>query len=332
MKQANGYPKVNIVDALRGFASLIVFLFHLICVSNGYVKEGLLTRFFYFGKFGVHFFFVISGFVITYSMIVAGYEVKDFFTFLKKRLIRIEPPYLFVVLITTLFLWVRAYSGIAGSNPDMVPGWKQLLLHVGYLIPFSQYGWLSIVFWTLAIEFQFYLGFSFLLPVIRKSIWLRSLMAVVFLTFSYFITADDNFLFWSPVFLLGIYLAFFRLKIVTQKELLSAAFVLGAFIFFKMGTEILVFSIIPSAIIYYDPPLKNRVLDFFGKISYSLYLIHTLIAFTIINLAMRVTTQDWQRPLFLILAFFATLLASFGLYYFVERPFKAMASSIKYRK
>lgn len=324
--------KVTVVDKLRGIASLIVFLFHLICLSSGYIPEGWLTDIFYYGKFGVHFFFVISGFVITYSMIQAGYGLKDFFTFLKKRLIRIEPPYLVMVVLIAGFLLFRAWSGLGAANKDLMPSWPQFFLHAGYLIPFSSYSWLSIVFWTLAIEFQFYLIFSLFLPLLKKSVYGRVVFLLALFAGSFWMGRDDNFLYWSPVFIAGIYLALLRFKIVNGLETAITLVAAFAFIMYKMGGEILVFTMIPSVIIYFNRDFKSRILDFFGKISYSLYLCHTLIAFTIINLAIRYTSAAWQKPFFVAVAFGATILFSYGLYYVVERPFKRIASAIKYKK
>ncbi len=161
---------------LRGLASTMVFGFHLFNLSNGYLGTESLWRLTYYGKFGVQFFFVISGFVITYSMLNAHYKLKDFPRFLMKRIIRIEPPYLIVLALTVIFLWIRVKSGL-GRGELYIPSWDQVLLHLGYLIPFSNYTWLSIVFWTLAIEFQFYLLFSLLFtPFVSNRIfrWLAT--------------------------------------------------------------------------------------------------------------------------------------------------------------
>ncbi|MHB8208815.1 acyltransferase family protein [Mucilaginibacter sp.] len=44
-------------------------------------------------------FFVISGFVIPYSLFKANYELKHYFKFLYKRVLRLHPPYLAALLI-----------------------------------------------------------------------------------------------------------------------------------------------------------------------------------------------------------------------------------------
>jgi len=179
-EHAGGKGKVDLITKLRGVAALSVFLFHLICLSNGYISNKLLNTVFFYGKYGVQFFFVISGFVITYSLIGGNYVISDFFIFLKKRVIRIEPPYLITLMLTVAFLYIRARSGIANGAVE-VPGWRQILLHIGYLVSFSNYQWLSIVFWTLAIEFQFYLSFSLLFTWFVKNQYARWVISLLFI-------------------------------------------------------------------------------------------------------------------------------------------------------
>ena len=150
---------------LRGIACLIVFLFHLFCVSGGYYENQGFVDFFRFGKYGVHMFFVISGFVITHSFLLSNYKVKNYFTFLKKRIIRIEPAYIITLLIGIGYTLSRNIFISENALFDNL-NFMEILAHVGYVVPFFDYTWLNIVFWTLAVEFQFYLIFALLFPLI----------------------------------------------------------------------------------------------------------------------------------------------------------------------
>ncbi|WP_205508572.1 acyltransferase family protein [Longitalea arenae] len=315
---------------MRGIAALAVFLFHFVCVSGDFINSKLAHSIFYYGKYGVQFFFVISGFVITYSMIKGGYTLGKAFIFFKKRIIRVEPPYLVVLCLTVCLLYLKSYLGLA-KGTEQIPGISQILLHVGYLIPFSKYEWLSIVFWTLAIEFQFYLIFSVLFIAFAHSVWLRSIVIASLIVLYLFETSGQSFFYWSPIFMLGILLAFYKVQKLKAWELLLYSIVLGAFIYYKLGFVNLVFTIIPFLIIYLNPALKSRVLTFFGDISYSLYLIHTLIAFTIINLSFRFGVGTGGRIAFGFFAIALTILGSYLLYLFVEKPFKKRALEISYK-
>lgn len=322
--------EVGVITKLRGFAALSVFLFHLVCVSIGYFSEGPIFQFFRYGKYGVQCFFVISGFVIAYSMVKGKYTNRSFLTFLKKRVIRIEPPYLVVVALTVLFLYVRQWSGL-GNGLSHPPGLVQVLLHIGYLIPFSSYEWLSIVFWTLAIEFQFYLLFSLLFMWYTWQQWARWLIELVLLLLFFNSRSEAFFFHWSPVFLLGINLALFKLQRMKREEWLLSSLVMATALWLQTGWEVLVFALLPFFVIYFDPSIKSRFWEFLGKISYSLYLCHTLVAFTILNIGLRYAQQGYQKAICVTLAIIATVVCSYLLYYFVERPFKRMASSLKYR-
>ena len=322
--------EIKVVTMLRGLASTFVFLYHLINVSNGYVGNELMRSIAFYGQFGVQFFFVISGFVISYSMMNSGFRTKNYFTFLQKRIVRIEPPYLLVLMLTVIFIWVRAKSGLGQGNLSM-PDWKQIALHIGYLIPFSSYDWLSIVFWTLAIEFQFYLFFPLIFVLFVRHKTFRWLATVIFVVFFFLSHSRAHFFYWSPVFLLGINLALYKKNKIDKVELWSLFGLLSVFIIYKLGITIGIFAIIPFLLILFEPGLKIRILNFLGRISYSLYLLHTLVAFAIINLGIRYATHGLQKIFFISMAISLTLFGSWLLYYFVEKPCQKWASAIRYK-
>ncbi|MHA4808312.1 acyltransferase family protein [Flavitalea flava] len=322
--------QVGIITVLRGLAATSVFLFHLVCLSKGYISGKYLTAFFGYGKYGVQFFFVISGFVIPYSMMKAGYQPGNFLQFLKKRIIRIEPPYLCMVALQIIFLLVRSKSGIA-KGPSELPTWEQVALHIGYLIPFSHYNWLNIVFWTLAIEFQFYLIFSLIYPLFLKNRWWRWSLSILLIGLYFYSKEESHFFYWSPIFLLGINLALVKMKKINAPEYWLVTSLLFSVVFYKLGWITGLFALTAVLAIYLEPVIRSRVLDFLGNISYSLYLSHTLIAFAIINLGIRFTKNMYQKIFFISFAIAGTLLFSYLLYYFVERPAKKWASAIRYR-
>lgn len=114
-----------------------------------------------YGWLGVPVFFVISGFVIPYAMYNAGYSLSHFGRFLAKRLIRLDPPYLASILLILLVGILPTFvPGFAGQRPSFPTA--QVLAHLGYLNTFLGYQWLNPVYWSLAIEFQYYLLIGFL--------------------------------------------------------------------------------------------------------------------------------------------------------------------------
>src|SRR5262245_6522000 len=85
--------RIPILDPLRGIAAGGVAWYHLTNLLD--LPEGWIKGSGAHGFLGVEIFFVISGFVIPYSMIRGGYRVRsDWGRFIAKRILRLDPPYL----------------------------------------------------------------------------------------------------------------------------------------------------------------------------------------------------------------------------------------------
>lgn len=107
-------------------------------------------------------FFVITGIVIPIALINGKYHYGKF---ILKRIIRIEPPYLFSILTGILFILFKSH--FLSKSLNNIPSTENLLLHIGYLVPFVKgQTWFLGVYWTLAIEFQFYILISLLFPLL----------------------------------------------------------------------------------------------------------------------------------------------------------------------
>ena len=111
-QQNGGKSKIASIGLMRGIASAMVCLYHL---TNGNKRllpdDNMLRTGAWWLHTGGEIFFIISGFIIPYSMYVNNYSIKNIGTFFKKRMIRIEPPYLIsiaVVLVLGLYKCVDA--------------------------------------------------------------------------------------------------------------------------------------------------------------------------------------------------------------------------------
>ena len=140
------------VDALRALAALWVCLFHF-TAATGIGAYGYL---------GVTIFFVISGFIVPYSMMRGGYTIAAWPTFMLKRLVRLEPPYLVSIgLILALgafdmFRGIPASSGPQCRSPAISAMQTRSLASPGSTRPY----------WSLAVEFQFYVLMGLALPLL----------------------------------------------------------------------------------------------------------------------------------------------------------------------
>lgn len=212
--------KVNLQIA-RGLAALSVFLFHM----KGMLAESFpaLARLVQFGDLGVPLFFVISGYVITASAQATIANRGSAHQFMKRRFLRIYPPFwCSVAVIVALPFFLEALSMLkTGSYSVPSPrylaldawGWLQLLTLTkifagGGIGLYREFELVNIVYWTLAIEFQFYLVVYVALLARRHFITvLASATALSLLVLAY--PADINggvFLHFWPMFALGIVL------------------------------------------------------------------------------------------------------------------------------
>jgi peptidoglycan/LPS O-acetylase OafA/YrhL len=278
-------------------------------------------------------FFVISGFIIPYSLWCGGYRLKmDFGRFVLKRLIRLDPPYLVsIAVIVALWYASAATPGFAGDKPNVSA--PQLLAHLGYLNAFLGYPWLNIVFWTLAIEFQHYLLTALAFPAYASRNAAVRLSALVVLVALGFLIKQGAFVFvYGGVFALGI-LAFQKragLWSSTQYVLLVVAATVATC--FMLEPLIAIVSAATSLVIAFVE-LKNRSrLAFLGAVSYSLYLLHVPVGGRVVNLGARFAHSVPAQLAVLAAAVATSYFAAWLLYRWVERPAQRWSASITYRR
>jgi peptidoglycan/LPS O-acetylase OafA/YrhL len=118
----------------------------------------LVASFLYFGQFGVTLFFVLSGFLLFMPYVKALLFEKTWPSarrFYLRRVFRILPAYYLTLILLVLF-YQRQYL-----QPQH---WKDLALFFAFLMDSSHatYKQLNAPFWTLAIEWQYYM----LLPLL----------------------------------------------------------------------------------------------------------------------------------------------------------------------
>ncbi|MDQ3047939.1 MAG: acyltransferase [Bacteroidota bacterium] len=322
---------IPVLNGLRGFAALSVCLFHFICTVNGFIDSDFFTGIFSFGHYGVQMFFVISGFIIPWSMYHNGYKLKHYFTFAAKRFIRLEPPYLVSLMVAIAHTYIRMlsphYNGV-----DITPDTTQVLLHFGYLIPFFQdQEWIRQVYWTLAIEFQYYLTIALLFPLIANgNFYLRFLSYLIMFSGVFFF--KGFFPFHLPVFLFGICLFLYKANIIRWLELSILIIAAGLEVVFYHDVATLIFASVTFLVILFFTDYKNKVAVFLGEISYSVYLFHGLTGLVILNYFSHSVEHPLLKFLLVLLAILVTIVAAYLVYRFVELPSKKLSSRIKFVK
>jgi len=151
------------LDGIRGFAVILVVLYHL-----GYLTAGWGPRPFPGGFVGVDLFFALSGFLITTGLVSqlernGRVRLGDFAV---RRIRRLVPALAFAVLgVVILIPLLGGGLGKAGRNSALgsllyVSNWQQadgqqFLLHLSHT-------------WSLSVEAQFYLVWPLILLVVYR--------------------------------------------------------------------------------------------------------------------------------------------------------------------
>lgn len=323
---------VPVIDSLRGLAASMVCFYHFVCTTRDYIYNEHIYDFFHFGYYGVHIFFVISGVVIPLSMLVGGYTYSGWFQFIKKRFIRIEPPYLVSIAVALTFLFLR--DMIPGTTPmESTVGVKTILLHIGYLIPFFDgHDWINNVYWSLAVEFQYYLFLCLVFPIMTsKKLLVRVLAYSTFFLGVFIFNHRTSMLpLWLPMFMIGISYVLYRFKKI---EVIEFSMLLALSLFFtylNIDLTSALFGAGTLAVIHFAVNARNAFSRFFGRISYSLYLLHTIIGSAVINYLSHIYREPWQKPLVILSGFAVAVLGSYIMYRLVEGPTKRWASRIQF--
>lgn len=327
---ADDKQRIASLDFVRGFASLYVCLFHFTSGNPGFQLPELIKAVGKYGYLGVEIFFVISGFVIPYSLARSNYQLKDFGKFVLKRIIRLDPPYLVALVLTVILAYISS----------IVPGYRgepfkfsliQFLLHLGYINVFFGYEWFNPVFWTLAIEFQYYLFIGLLFPLINhKNIkWRIAILCI--LSLLPFIILNDKFIFhYLSLFIMGVLIFQYYTKAFNRQIFIITILIDIIAIYAVLGLAVTIVSVCTMLAILYIKS-DNKVFKFMGEISYSLYLVHVPIGGRIITLGARFAHTLPIKLIFFIMAFVVSIVSAYILYRLVEKPAQEWSSAIKYR-
>lgn len=332
VKVHNAMGHIPVIDSLRGVAALLVCLYHFVCTTADYIYDDHVLSTFHLGYYGVHIFFVISGIVIPLSMLVGDYSPRSFLPYIAKRFIRIEPPYLFSLVLAIGYLIARNH--VPGTAPvDLTPDVSTVLLHLGYLIPFFDgHDWLNNVYWSLAVEFQYYLLLCLVFPLLVSSVrWRRILTYVLLLTLALLTTRTTSMLpVWLPLFMVGISYVLWRFDKIDLLEFALVQICSLCLVYYYIDIEATIFGGATLALVHFAGSWRNKISAFFGNISYSLYLVHTIIGSAIINYLSHSYRLPWQKPIVIIIGLSASIFAAYVMYLLIEKRSKGWASRVKF--
>lgn len=256
----------------------MVALTHVLYVSEKYnFKPFYLIFLKDWGEIGIDMFFVISGFIITYTQLN---NKRTFLDFIKHRLLRIVPSYWFLTFFILIIYLINSNLFLSLEITNKL--FFSSLFFISQIIN-DTYPLLNVG-WSLEYEMFFYLLFSFFLFTNRLNFYLVFFLFIALILFSKeYLLAE---------FLFGIILCFIYQKIkqinVFFSKLLiffGILFLLAAipslnFIEVNNNFERMIYFGIPSFLILfgfiYINQSGNYFLIFLGNASYSIYLVHLL--------------------------------------------------------
>jgi len=164
VRELGGRLRFRTIDGLRGIAAMAVVIFHLNAATRVTFGEWLpptVEWIFRSGHFGVDIFFVISGFVIAYSIRSAAPTIA----FARRRSVRLDPSYW-----TAIFLEIAVQAIVIrfAFSDAPLPSLGQVFSHFLYLQNLLGLGDIVDIFWTLCFEIQFYLALVLFLVLRRQ--------------------------------------------------------------------------------------------------------------------------------------------------------------------
>jgi peptidoglycan/LPS O-acetylase OafA/YrhL len=371
MKAAGSTAKrLHFLDSARGLAALSVMTWHFFTAFLNYRQNAFINfspfHLFWYGEADVVFFFIHSGFILTYSYMKDKPTLKpaNYLRFLIERIFRIYPLFLFVLVLSFLlqhYVFTPAPGQFVSNHIQTFwrgnYSFRDLTNQAILIVRASDVDKLRLIpqDWTLAVELTvgFLIPFAaFLSKKLKYLYWPVIIIAIKLLHF-------DSYLF---EFAVGIFL-YYRWPRITEiwaglnmfhKFALtglaiachSCFFYFGSLynsdqVLFRPGVDRL-FVIAGSALLFAIAISSSRLQKFLnheifvrlGRICYSLYLVHMLLLICWGENLMQWLHRLIQAPniVYLLAGYLVylgvTFLISSLTYSWIEKPFNRLGKKI----
>lgn len=315
------------LDSLRGLAALSVVLFHYtIILPRFFPNAGTPTIHFGLGHYGVELFFIISGYVIFMTLGRCQYGMDFIFS----RFSRIFPVFWVAVLITYL---VGITFPLLGQSYTV----SQFVINLSMLQEYLKVPNIDGVYWSLSYEIGFYfcMYLIFQLGLLKRIELICGLLIMGGIFFFYFkelVPHPLHYLFvinnYSHLFVAGIILFIIKCKgyTVLRLALLSSVVLIQTMQEGVLGGAIILGFIVIFLLSIFNRAafLRHFMLVYLGTISYSLYLIHHMLGFRIIQAFQE---SGLSPDLSILLTIIIVLLLASALTFYIERPLLKISKS-----
>lgn len=314
------------LDLLRGGAALSVCLFHF--STNNFLLDSPLQTVFQFGYLGVDAFFVISGFVIPLSLYRDKYEWRQLPRFLLRRFVRLYPAYFASGVLFVFFWFLASRMPLFAGRPPRFTG-DEVVGNLTFTADFLGKRWINPVYWTLALEAQFYLLIGVYFPLLNASSpWVRRVSLCVWLIVPLIIHLNAAVFSALALFGGGILLFMKNAQLIDRATFYLLSLVAIFVQLFVSDYKTTIAGVIAFLGIAYSPKVVPQIALKLGVMSYSIYLLHVFTGGRVINLGYRFPESLILRITFVGLAVIVTLVSSSIFYHFVEKPSHLYAKKI----
>ncbi|MFJ2975337.1 acyltransferase family protein [Kluyvera sp. NPDC087067] len=321
--------EIKSLTGIRGLAALYVVAFHLAdknaipqilpLIKNGYIA--------------VDFFFVLSGFIMSlvYYSSLRETTQENYINFAYNRLARVYPVYLLILIVSFIFDFIL--NGV-------IPTHATVFINTFFLQSVCAHNYIGSS-WSLSTEIIAYLLFPLLLAIIRDK---RAIIASVMIaigTLTYLFASrtpnslDYSYLYSSIARCLADYVIGIAAYVSFKNGLMfnrNSSYVLVALLLISLNyaeTDLyslaLFSAIIPTLIDsknIVSKTLSLKPLHYLGNISYSLYLVHSVLI-TQFRGQMQFF-EHWRT-----VSFILSLIISTILFHLVEKPARNWLKSIR---
>lgn len=347
--------RIKSLDGLRGILCLLVVFHHYDAkyIPSYFYNNFLIRQ----ADLLVDFFFIISGFVISYNYKYFK-SIKDVGNFLKKRFLRLYPLLFFSTTVFFLFeLFSRNYySNFINkeiNNLSLLKSFIDTLLLNNSTVLFGNSWGINRPTWSISAEFYAYLTFSVCLFLTGKK-FKKTILSIIFLCNLYllfllktsgeFNNAEHGFIRCINLFILGILVNDLSFKYFEKKGFIDIIFAAVSIIVLYVNKvmissnslhavfELIVIPFLFAGIIYYlingngsfSALLISQTLQSLGKYSYSIYLNHAIILLAVPKIlfqVFKISNNTFSELAVMSICILLILIYSRLTYRFIEQKF-----------
>ncbi|MBH9969766.1 MULTISPECIES: acyltransferase [unclassified Commensalibacter] len=327
------------IECLRGIAIFLVLITHTYFFP--YILY--INQLFDFGR-GVDLFFVISGFLMGSTYIakisILDFDVKSAYNFYVKRISRLFPAVLFWNIFTVIIGVFFLKHTLFPNNYRLIASVLSNITFIGNFFNYQYENGLGY-WWSIGLEFQFYILLPIILYLSGKYFWKVMVIITLMLSWDKLWTIDHVWLFrinslffglltWKitsnknfgkikerinnlSTIKINLIIFFMLLSILLNTKILS-----DFYVFMNVYASIL-FSLCMLIAVARENYIFNYINYFFiflGKISYSVYLSHILIYMICTNIFQKLQLDNYT--IFYILIYPIVIIVGYLSFKYIE--------------